>query len=1225
MGGRVCPSRFSPLSGNRDVGDLAGERGHRVEGDGDVHSDLHVPRLRGVHLNGDGRSRRVADGHRLSAARGHHVDVGVGEQRLGRSVLRAGDDHILHRHQAHRHELAEIAAAGVVRAEQRCDGGIHVHVRRAGHIRRQHLGERHHASGRKQVGNARCVQRRHLVGRLHPVLGVERVVQVRGDQGNVALGDVHRLIPHAHGLGVHAGGDVRKEVSEVHVVADELNPLCRDPAALGLRVQCVIAAVEAVARHAARSAPARILEYRDVVAADADHVRLTEVDLHGIGKQADGLGVDRRKDGAQDLHIDPLLHAIERLVSVEASSVALEILPALRGVLAGLRTGDLRRVQHVVALELVVELLVARVGGHALHRSAASVHCGEHLVSALDRVLKKEGAAGRDDVFAFVVAVDFEIVLRHAVESQFSHFLFTPSLLFRLAACGDAHLAGSQIVIAEACGRALGELAAAAQLEIDRTGLGGRRRGGSQKAVRNGEERVLADGGGEVSFTKAIDVLIVKHDLGEGAVASGGDAETQRFSADSVELSVLSGKALHLVGVGGIHRRVHVGRSTGSVHIPCILVLNAGESGTRELLTSHAQQTCRAVRIRAGGLIASRDVAKLVELVVRDTGFKCSFSDIRHSCSLLPLVALRGRLDAPLFKQTCNALALLSAVQSFADEAGLLCVCAPFVCRHHRSAAYGEHCVSHQFLADPVAILVETVGVNARLHIGRDGGERILADLVLAVAVEGVQRLGYGSLCGIHAALVLRLLHGRELVVYAFQLRAQRLDVDLLIADGCAGVLADVAHIHALFVLRVEVEGCRQVARLDAACHDFPVVFTVENIGESRAGLVDQANAQAVFAQRHDLVALELRSELFRCFLVHASFHSFFGVLFGLRLSVVQRCRPQFQRFEFFLHGLERRNARARDRRGNVIPQNRDADARPLGKYRVAVFLILLFYQGLRRHVHAPCPHDLVHQLLGVERVEFSLRHDPCMTIPFHKGKVLRVVGKRSDDSLRRSIGKTVVFFSRAGVDALGHIVPVADLWPDVSAQDGLPHKCQVIPLEIAVVPLVPVPSVAHQPQLNAELIRAELLHYAQLSGIFHSIRRSFSCSEWHFLFPLVLKQRPHPVVIAGGAAVSRVEHLPCVQEHLVAFAVLHLKVLECPAQRVKPLLVRNAHAFLERRLDAVKHSDDLFKNVIKIYRPRPVFLRRRILLHQMPLVQNISDHVEALRLFVRQRVDRIR
>nr|DAG16889.1 MAG TPA: hypothetical protein [Caudoviricetes sp.] len=1225
MGGRVCPSRFSPLSGNRDVGDLAGESGHRVEGDGDVHSNLEVRRLRGVHLNGDGRSRGVADGHRLSAVRGHHIDVGIGKQRLGRSVLRAGDDHILHRHQAHRHELAEIAAAGVVRAEQRCDGGVHVHVRRAGHIRRQHLGKRHHASGRKQVGNARCVQRRDLVCRLHPVLGVERVVQVRGDQGSVTLGDVHCLIPHAHGLGVHAGGDVCKEIAEVHVVSDELDPLCRDPTALGLRVQRVIAAVEAVARHAARSAPARILEHGDVVAADADHVRLTEVDLHSVSKQADRLGVDRRKNGAQDLHVDSLLHAVERLVSVETSSVALEVLPALRGVLAGLRAGDLRRVQHVVALEFVVELLVARVGGHALHRSTASVHRGDHLVSAFDRVLKKEGAAGRDNVLAFVVAVDFKIVLRHAVESQFSHFLFTPSLLFRLAACGDTHLAGNQIVIAEAFGRALGELAAAAQLEIDRTCLDGRRRSGNQQAVCDGEERVRADGGGEVAFAKAIDVLVVKHDLGKGSVASGGNAETQRFGANGVELAVLSGKALHLVGVGGVHGRVHVGRSVGGIHVPCVLVLDAGESGARKLFSLHAQQSCRAVRIRAGGLIASRDVAKLVELVVRDTGFKCSFSDIRHSCSLLPLVALRGRLDAPLFKQTCNALALLSAVQSFADEAGLLCVCAPFVCCHHRSAAYGEHCVSHQFLADPVAVLVETVGVNARLHIGKDGGERILADLVLAVAVEGVQRLGYGSLCGDHAALVLRLLHGRELVVCAFQLRAQCIDVGVLVADGRAGVLADVAHIHALFVLRVEVEGCRQVARLDAACHDFPVVFTVENIGESRAGLVDQANAQAVFAQRHDLVALELRSELFRCFLVHASFHSFFGVLFGLRLSVVQRCRPQFQRFEFFLHGLERRNACARDRRGNVIPQNRDADARPLGKYRVAVFLMFLFYQGLRRHVHAPCSHDLVHQLPGVERVEFSLRHDPCMTIPFHKGKVLRVVGKRSDDSLRRSIGETVVFFSRARVDALGHIVSVSDLWPDVGAQDGLPNKRQVIPFKIAVVPFVAVSPVAHQPQLYSKFIRAELLHHAQLAGIFHALRRSFSRSEWHFLFPLVFEQRPHPVVIACGAAIRCVEHLPRIKERLVALAVLHLQVLECSAQRIKPLLVRNAHAFLERCFDAVEHLDNFLKNIVKIRRPRPVFFRRGVFLHQMPLVQNVSDRVEALRLLMCQRVDRIR
>nr|DAG19303.1 MAG TPA: hypothetical protein [Caudoviricetes sp.] len=990
-----------------------------IEGDRHIHPQFHVPSLRGIHLDGNGRSRGVADGHRLSAAGGHHIDIRVSEQRLRRGVLRTGYDHILHRHQAHDHELAEVAAAGVVGAQQRRNGGVHVHVRGAGGLRRQHLGERHHAAGRKQVGDARCVQRRDLVRRLDPVLVIEHIGQVRRNQRYVALGGIHRLIPHTHGLGIHAGGNVRKELAEVHVVADQLDPLRRDPAALGLRIEGIITAVKAVARHAARSAPARILKHRDIVAADADHVRLSEVDLHGIGKHADRLGIDGRQDGAHDLHIDSLQHSVERLIPVEAVAVALEVLPASGGILAGLRAGDLRCVHHMVVLELVVELLVARIGGHALHRSAAAVAGNEHFISSLDRVLKKEGTASRDDVLAFVVAVDFEIVLRHAVESQFSHFLFTPSLLFRLAACCDAHLAGNQIVIAEACGRALGELAAAAQLEVDCPGLSGRRRSGDQQTVCDGEERVLANGGGEVAFAKAIDVLIVKHDLGKGSVASGGDSEAERFSADGVELSVLSGKVLHLVGVGGIHGRVHVGRSTGSIHVPCVLVLDAGESGARKLFSLHAQQSCRAVRIRAGGLIASRDVAKLVELVVRDTGFKCSFSDIRHSCSLLPLVALRGRLDAPLFKQTCNALALLSAVQSFADEAGLLCVCAPFVCCHHRSAAHGEHCVSHQFLADPVAVLVDTVGVNARLHIGGHGGDRILTDLVLAVAVECVQRLGQGVLRSAHAALVLRLLHGREPVVGAFQLCAQRLDVGVLIADGRAGVFADVAHIRALFVLLVKAEGCRQVARLDAACHDLTIVFAVENIGKSRAGLVDQANAQAVFAQRHDLVALELRSELFRCFLVHASFHSFFRVLFGLRLSVVQRCRPQFQRFEFFLHGLECRNACARDRRGNVIPKDRDADARPLGKYLVAVFLVFLLYQGLRRHIHAPCPHDLVHQLLGVEGKEFSLCHDPCMTIPFHKGKVLRVVRKRSDDSLRRSIGEAVVFFSRARVDAL--------------------------------------------------------------------------------------------------------------------------------------------------------------------------------------------------------------
>ena len=120
-----------------------------------------------------------------------------------------------------------------------------------------------------------------------------------------------------------------------------------------------------------------------------------------------------------------------------------------------------------------------------------------------------------------------------------------------LLSCG-ADLAGHDIVVSEALLSAGNEIAGAAELEVNRTGVSGRGSRRDEKPVGYGEVGVGADSGAEIALAKAIDALVVEVDAGEVAVATRGDAEAEGLGADKVVGSAVDAREkLSVIGIGG--------------------------------------------------------------------------------------------------------------------------------------------------------------------------------------------------------------------------------------------------------------------------------------------------------------------------------------------------------------------------------------------------------------------------------------------------------------------------------------------------------------------------------------------------------------------------------------------------------------------------------------------------------------------------------------------------
>ena len=91
--------------------------------------------------------------------------------------------------------------------------------------------------------------------------------------------------------------------------------------------------------------------------------------------------------------------------------------------------------------------------------------------------------------------------------------------------------------------------------------------------------------------------------------------------------------------------------------------------------------------------------------------------------------------------------------------------------------------------------------------------------------------------------------------------------------------------------------------------------------------------------------------------------------------------------------------------------------------------------------------------------------------------------------------------------------------------------------------------------------------------------------------------------------------HLPRIQEFLVACAVFHLKVFKSASKRIKTVFIADLDTFAKRIFDFLEHVNDGFKHTIQIVRPSFVLRSCWIDLQDMPLMQQISDYIESLRL----------
>ena len=331
-------------------------------------------------------------------------------------------DSVTQRHQAHAKELTQHTGAVIAFAKQHCQCSVHVDVGGAGCLSRQDLAKSNRRTSGKQVRSNRVVEGRDLVGSREPVLVGEREVQVGRNQGSVCGSRSQRGIPHAHRLGVHTSDDIGEEDAEVLIVAHQLEPLRNDLRGLGLRVEGVVLGVEAVAGNASGRAPRGILEHGDIVGANGDCVGLAEADLNDICEAINSLGIDGSDDRGHDLLIDALQDAIERRVAIETLTVALEVLKVNGGSFAGLCAADLGCIHQVLALELLVQFLVALRSQHVLNTSGAQAIGRHDSRLAVGCVLIEEDSALRHDIGALIVGrIDHKNRRRNAVQIDFRH------------------------------------------------------------------------------------------------------------------------------------------------------------------------------------------------------------------------------------------------------------------------------------------------------------------------------------------------------------------------------------------------------------------------------------------------------------------------------------------------------------------------------------------------------------------------------------------------------------------------------------------------------------------------------------------------------------------------------------------------------------------------------------------------------------------------------------
>ena len=105
------------------------------------------------------------------------------------------------------------------------------------------------------------------------------------------------------------------------------------------------------------------------------------------------------------------------------------------------------------------------------------------------------------------------------------------------------------------------------------------------------------------------------------------------------------------------------------------------------------------------------------------------------------------------------------------------------------------------------------------------------------------------------------------------------------------------------------------------------------------------------------------------------------------------------------------------------------------------------------------------------------------MTISLLESKVLRVVGKSSDNALCGPVSEAIVSSSGGGISALCEVVSVTNLFVvDERTQNGCSQEGEVALVHVLVRPAISVDTISYCSDLNSKLVVAQSLEDFKLA-----------------------------------------------------------------------------------------------------------------------------------------------